>query len=169
MMGRGGEDRKQVSGAPQRRCSLPPLTGTAQPSCYSSSPPRPPSPRILSLCIYLSRAFCVLDPLLGSEGSGKHKADLALPSWSLQSHEEARGSGKRQAGSGLLEYGTLLVRGDQRAPAEVEVTFEQRSWGGKSEPCDRRESELRAKDTASAKVLKRSGLARSKARVTDRG
>ena len=79
----------------------------------------------------------MLDPLLGPEGSGKHKADLALPSWSLQSHEEARGSGKRQAGSGLVEYGSLLVRGDQRGPAEAEVTFEQRSWGGKSEPCER--------------------------------
>ena len=66
----------------------------------------------------------MLDPLLGPECSGKHKADLALPSWSLQSHKEARGSGKRQAGSGLVEYGTLLVRGDQRGLAEVEVTFE---------------------------------------------
>ena len=41
MMGWGGEDRKQVSGAPQRRRSLPPLTGSAQPSCFSSRPPAP--------------------------------------------------------------------------------------------------------------------------------
>lgn len=78
----------------------------------------------------------MLDPLLGSEGSGKHKTDLALPSWSLQSHEKARGSGKRQAGSGLVESGTLLVR-KQSGPAEGEVTSEQRSWGGNSEPHER--------------------------------
>ena len=77
----------------------------------------------------------MLNPLLGSEGSGNHKTDLALPSRSLQSHEEARGSGKRQAGSGLVEYGTLLVR-EESGPAEVAVTSEQRSWGRKSEPCE---------------------------------
>ena len=106
----------------------------------------------------------MLDPLLGSEGSGKHKTDLALPSCSLQSHEKARGSGKRQAGSGLVESGTLLVR-KQSGPAEGEVTSEQRSWGGTSEPHERlvspmsgRGRELRAKGTESAKVLKRNGL-----------
>lgn len=62
----------------------------------------------------------MLNPLLGSEGSGKHQTDLALPLRSLHSHEEAR---------------TLLVR-EERGPAEVEVTSEQRSWGGKSEPCE---------------------------------
>lgn len=96
--------------------------------------PQPISSCSLSLHIYSSRAFCVLDPLLGSEGSGKHKIDL--PSWSLQSHEEARGSGKRQAGSGLVEFGTLLVR-EQCGPAEGEVTSEPRSWGGNSEPRER--------------------------------
>lgn len=96
------------------------------------------------------KGFLVLDPLLGSEGSGKHKAELALPSQSLQSHEEARGSGKRQAGSGLVEYGTLLVRGGQRGPAEVEVILSRGLGEGRVSPGSGRESELRAKGTASA-------------------
>lgn len=91
--------------------------------------------------IYPSRAFCVLN-LCWDLRFRKHQTDLALPLRSLHSHEEAR---------------TLLVR-EERGPAEVEVTSEQRSWGGKSEPCEQQGTRDLGKGTASAKVLKWKGL-----------